>query len=845
MNDNDKLVRIIEYKKLKGSIRKPKYATRKLSIGLVSCMLGYALLVSPTSVEANEAGAKAATEVVESRDTDIPAETPAEGDVKKEAENFTAELDKLTVKVGDTSIDYSKAVKNLPEGASIKALEEVDTSKETTRTVKATIDFKDGSTKEVEITVEIKKEVLDNSDKLDGNDIKGLATAVGAGRANPDENKAEEFTEGKAKENWDKKPQDKSRWAVGENQRLVRVGFLDPIKMSDIDYDGVFVDADGNTVIRLVYKERSGAATLVWNRALFNFGELNQYIDYNKSYVAGNTRIDNKNGIYPLTPFNNTNERMFDLGKASYGKTDSRNNIPINLVLKNNMTLKELPKKNYIVQMRLTDKNGERIYAYAPGKSSMDYSTYTKTTSVAIEDNINNTFLKGGKQADGSNATNQQTFFSEFIANPTQYYKDDSQLALIRTQYYGTRTGNEASPTTGGQQIGFTQVFDANLVNFLKEDDKGNVAYVNLKTTSGELSPYATRFGIKRTDINYTDDKKLAYIVIAPKEYQKKGLKKVEIPKHDQYTMLSGFYITTIDYVVDKTKLAKTFNEDKTRKLDYSMMSGWTNPNNDGWTVYEKTYDHDFVAQKGDSFLINTSTMPEGGQIMIKIGDKDQALIRKQQGYYYGHFARNDLGIDKIEQISQDGVFKFTLREGAKIKAGDTIKVYLPYTTDHKAPVNFMEVSNATEHNGGAAELKQQDDGYINMHLYTDLAKGASFKINYTLKNGKDSSLIITKGGLLGGAWTYTDTDRVLHGALNLTTGPTGGNFYINPGKLKPGADIVVEAYDEKGKLVEGKTSAVKYSNIDKIDQYKDLTWTDSSDKLSILSLNKSLYKPY
>ncbi|WP_306483553.1 YSIRK-type signal peptide-containing protein [Anaerococcus sp.] len=54
MDTNDKLVKIIEYKKLKGSIRKPKYATRKLSIGLVSCMLGYALLVSPSSVEAAE-----------------------------------------------------------------------------------------------------------------------------------------------------------------------------------------------------------------------------------------------------------------------------------------------------------------------------------------------------------------------------------------------------------------------------------------------------------------------------------------------------------------------------------------------------------------------------------------------------------------------------------------------------------------------------------------------------------------------------------------------------------------------------------------------------------------------
>ena len=46
---------IIEQKKLKGSSRKPKYATRKLSIGLVSCMLGFTILVSPSDAWAEEA----------------------------------------------------------------------------------------------------------------------------------------------------------------------------------------------------------------------------------------------------------------------------------------------------------------------------------------------------------------------------------------------------------------------------------------------------------------------------------------------------------------------------------------------------------------------------------------------------------------------------------------------------------------------------------------------------------------------------------------------------------------------------------------------------------------------
>ena len=91
---DNKFKRIIEFKKQKGSVRKPKYATRKLSIGLVSCMLGYALLVSPSSVEAaeldseNQAVAEESAEpettseedpVEENKETETPAEeTPAE-----------------------------------------------------------------------------------------------------------------------------------------------------------------------------------------------------------------------------------------------------------------------------------------------------------------------------------------------------------------------------------------------------------------------------------------------------------------------------------------------------------------------------------------------------------------------------------------------------------------------------------------------------------------------------------------------------------------------------------------------------------------------------------------------
>ena len=76
------------------------------------------------------------------------------------------------------------------------------------------------------------------------------------------------------KANWENKIKDKSRWPIGENQRLVRVSTSDPLQMNDVNYDGAFIDANGRTVLRLLYKEKTQATSAVWYRALFNFGDL-------------------------------------------------------------------------------------------------------------------------------------------------------------------------------------------------------------------------------------------------------------------------------------------------------------------------------------------------------------------------------------------------------------------------------------------------------------------------------------------------------------------------------------------------------------------------------------------
>ncbi|WP_019214826.1 InlB B-repeat-containing protein [Fenollaria massiliensis] len=633
------------------------------------------------------------------------------------------------------------------------------------------------------------------------------------------------------KANWENKIKDKSRWKVEDDQTLVRVGGGDPVQMNDIDYDGMFIDANGRYVIRLVYKEKSQAVSGVWYRALINFGDLDKFIDFGLSYVLGK---DGKTQ-YKFDPVPKFKGRGFDLGLATGDRTNNRANLPINLVLKEGVDLKTLGEQNYIVQMRVANGDYTRIYAYAPKGTSMDYSTYTKTTAVDLADKLGTLFIKGGKQSDQKNATNQEFFMSEFIANPEQY-PDKSKLGIIRTQYMG-QTNTIVRETVGGEPIAFTQVFDANLVKYLKADTKGNVAYVNVLTNGRVLSPVTKNVGIPKDKINYSEGDKLAYIVIGTKAFQKEGVKVVNVDKLDQHVMLSGFYITAIDYVVDKGQFENTFSNDKVRKLNYAMMSGWTNPNTNGWVIYEKKYGNDYVVPEGESYLIDTGDDPSGGQIMLQVGG-DQAILRKPQGYYNG-YVTGDGANDAIEKYA-NGVYKITLREGATILPGKKLKVYMPYTSSHEKPVNFLEIHNGSKHNQGAAELTLLTNRNINMHIYKP--GNGSYKLKFTLRDGNQGEIEFTKGI----TWKDNDKNKIIKGLPNRALLGTGGNFELDTTKLQTGADIFVESYDGRGKKIDSETSWFKYRALTKSkDNVKLLTWVDHSDKKSVLSINKSLYTPY
>lgn len=99
------LQKLIDFKKLKGANRKPRYATRKLSIGLVSCMLGFVLLVSPQSVEASEVAADAPV----ATDGEEPAAEAAP--TKEEAKAEAKVVEKTEEKKEEAPVEEKKKQK--------------------------------------------------------------------------------------------------------------------------------------------------------------------------------------------------------------------------------------------------------------------------------------------------------------------------------------------------------------------------------------------------------------------------------------------------------------------------------------------------------------------------------------------------------------------------------------------------------------------------------------------------------------------------------------------------------------------------------------------------------------
>lgn len=159
MEKNDIFKKIIEEKKLNDSKKKPKYATRKLSMGLVSCMLGYALLVSPSSVEAAE---------LDSNNQVVAEETETKEEAITNNENVVEEKQEENI---ETPAEESVEEKTTEEKQTQEAPVEEKSSEEATPQEASEEDKKEENASELEMAEETKPEAVSAEETREAKDV--------------------------------------------------------------------------------------------------------------------------------------------------------------------------------------------------------------------------------------------------------------------------------------------------------------------------------------------------------------------------------------------------------------------------------------------------------------------------------------------------------------------------------------------------------------------------------------------------------------------------------------------------------------------------------------------------
>ncbi|MDY2940979.1 MAG: YPDG domain-containing protein [Varibaculum sp.] len=667
--------------------------------------------------------------------------------------------------------------------------------------------------------------------------------------------------------------QDSSKAGEAKPNTIVRVAMSsgglisEPLQVWDISYEGQFVNADGRTVLRLVYNHNSSAISGIWEKLNLHFdSDLYGKIDFNSSYAVshkgGNAKVPFAKGFQDYEQTLALKDMVGSWGAKKY-------NVMIDLVLNDGVTFDSFDK-NYIIQARVMDSDGARVYAFAPKGSRLDYSTYTRQTVVPAASAFKSLLLRGDMNKDVLMA-NSHAYQTDFIVNPPEY-TEKSGVGILRSNYLWFHDGfGKDKNAVDGKPVGFVQAFDASLVGFLTEDPEGCVAHTDLlMSNSQRISD--TKFHtvcIKKSDINYTADNQIAYILIGDNNFKTEQQKidpnskvVVHTAKPEMYGLLFEGVInyTTLSFLVDKTKFSEAMSKAGTNQWRYSVYTGWAEVNTQGWTEYEYTAKEDMVVPAGGYLIVSTAQTPTGDQtglgepedgIQIQVGDESSALVYRSQGYYNAATdALHPAGLDhvELEHLGNGGtVYSMPMRAGQTIKSGEKIRVYMPDTKDHDSDVSFAILNNSSKANnaypGARINLTPDDTGAL-ARIYLDTGAD-SYDMTYTPAGSQTPKTVhFTKAVL----WNVDDESAIRWSSKVSGT----ANFWLNRPAVEPNTSVTVTgSYSgESGKTYTSVYQPSPTYTFTKVDSATNpeatkLVLSDNTDNLSSAVVSKSDKVPY
>ena len=607
-------------------------------------------------------------------------------------------------------------------------------------------------------------------------------------------------------------------WPLSMKNRLVRVSPADPVKTPDINYIGVYTNADGREVVRLAFNAFTTAANQ-WDKLLIRLPkELAEIFDQKNPQsgiykgVNGYGNHDNMDMQWIKKPLaeakvpleklawdvaGGQNVYAVDLDQNGSMRDNAKLNIPIDLVLEAGKSIKDF-KSDLLVQARLEDKNFERVYM-RHGEITNDYMQYTFSTIIPHENNYG---IYLNKDLSNVAPTVPSATYNKFFSTVSSVKFNEKKGYLevyIRQNKWAT-----------GEGYALRQAVESDFFNLLnpREGMVGEVYLMSAgakpySTTNEEPYEPTTKIQFAEDDIYKDEETKVGFIQIAgsewdnTKEYEKgiktkksSNVKSTAAILNSTTAQFNAGVYTVVRYFIKPADLRKLIKDNGLKS--YTFRSSFLRPNESkystgnrttGTSVFTFTNDKERVFKRGEK---------------VKL-DFDQAQYNRVGATYVTRpqiiIGDDNYNIDFINSVEYDSTGKeatWTVPFDLTIKKGEKITVK----------------STEWDDNNRATRLK------------------ITFKPNdFKLLTSKDKTIsdapieMLYSESLTGGALTSTsarpNVDEIFTDSKNIT----GHSFF-------DGAEINIKYVGTNGEEVKQTISAAGSTNIDpdKVDYSKILT---------------------
>ena len=510
----------------------------------------------------------------------------------------------------------------------------------------------------------------------------------------------------------------KNFWPLAAGQYLYEVSTLaEPMKNPMIGYGGYFIRPDGRTVIRLTMRKFDKVGTGVWHvmqmkledsfNDMVDWGDTETGIYFGASSYATTGWYHDDLAYETITPF--ATPTITDAGSVNVkevnisdnkntGTTAATNEVPINLVLKQGVSIDSF-KKEPIVQLRMLDKNKKRVACYTDaGTNRGNYSTYTFSSIVPIKHNYEQNLLREIR----ASVTTDRAFRA--AGSSILYNKEEGYIEVRHRYNKVTITGNNLY----GNKLGYRQTVNKKFFDVLRPIDvSGTIAHIystsnNGLPTSGRLDgdgkPTSTgSVAVLKDNINFLKGSDLGFIQVAANDFYREaeaqeGIKTNFTTNKPQDSWLDGIGSlvnngqgTTVRYYVDTAKVDKLLGGDDGLQY-FPFYSSIIMDNKGGQYKYTFKLNKDVTLNAGDKIKIDFKTAYGAG---LK-PDTAESRNREMRLGIRGMGTEMFLGSNFLN-VAKGLSYEYTVQNGMAmiLKAGTELYLYGNYPDGGEATLHF------------------------------------------------------------------------------------------------------------------------------------------------------------